>query len=243
MGIFSLQRLAAVASPGHAVTLVKFAEFSQPSVAPANVFWSNPGNTTSATFFTGTSISKAASVPIEFSFVNNPAVSSVHNLDATLLIYSSGVTATPAASSSDQKGVFGSFTINSVSDFFVGLTHYAAGTKLLAGDFSSGEIAGIPPGSVGAALAATVGGSVVHFSSDVAGAVKAHSFARDLVLNLDAITPVLDALPGKALKTFKANADGAFAQAVPEPATWAMMIVGLGGIGAAVRRRRTLAAG
>ena len=30
--------------------------------------------------------------------------------------------------------------------------------------------------------------------------------------------------------------------AVPEPASWAMMIVGFGGVGAAMRRRRTLTA-
>jgi hypothetical protein len=37
------------------------------------------------------------------------------------------------------------------------------------------------------------------------------------------------------------GADGRFVAVVPEPATWAIMILGLGGVGAAVRRRRAAA--
>lgn len=37
------------------------------------------------------------------------------------------------------------------------------------------------------------------------------------------------------------NAAGAFAAGVPEPATWALMILGFGSVGAMVRRRRALA--
>jgi hypothetical protein len=36
--------------------------------------------------------------------------------------------------------------------------------------------------------------------------------------------------------------DGVTASAAPEPATWAMMIVGLGGLGALARRRRSIVA-
>jgi hypothetical protein len=235
---------ASAASPSYAITMTKFAEFSQTSDAPPNVFWNNPTNGTTASFYTGTSFSHMSAVPIEFSFVNNAALSSVHDLNATLLIFNSGASGVAATLSpnADQKGFFGSFKILSTSDFWVGLTHYAAGTKLLAGDFMNGEIAGLPPGSTGAAFAATIGGSVVNFSSDVTGALK-KSIARDLVLNLDAIAPFLDAVPGGALKSFKANADGSFAQAgVPEPATWAMMFLGMGALGVAMRRRRALAA-
>jgi hypothetical protein len=256
MGYLGLQKVAAAAgmavvvasaaSPSHAVVLTKFAEFSQTSTAPPNVFWNNPGNTTSATFFTGTGFGRMHSVPVEFSFVNNPALSGIHDVNATLVIYNSGVTGVAATllPTADQKGFFGSFKLiyTGVADLVVGLTHYHTGANLLSGDFSAGEITGLPPGSTGAAFAATVGGSVVHFTSDIAGALK-KSVARDMVLNLDAITPFMDAMPGEALKSFKANADGAFAQAgVPEPSTWAMVILGFGALGAAARRRRAIAA-
>jgi PEP-CTERM motif len=37
---------------------------------------------------------------------------------------------------------------------------------------------------------------------------------------------------------FDTHTDGTFTTAVPEPATWAMMLAGFGGLGAAMRRRR-----
>jgi hypothetical protein len=52
-------------------------------------------------------------------------------------------------------------------------------------------------------------------------------------------TPALGALPGAALSTFDPPASGSFgfADPVPEPATWAMLVAGFGAIGFVARRR------
>lgn len=248
MSMQGLQRFAVAASVAlavtsattavHAATLVKFAEFDQQALADPNVVWSNPGNTDNGDFYTADNGGKPSSVAVDFKFVNNALLASAGTIAANLTI--AGGTTTTAATTVpivDQSNVSGSFIITSVAGFFVGITHYSAGTILLSGNWTKGDIAG--KGTSGAASASTLTSSVINFSSGVAGAVSG-KIPRDLVLNLDAIAPMLTAAPGKALQTFKANADGAFAQAVPEPATWVMMMVGVGAIGAASRRRRQL---
>lgn len=58
------------------------------------------------------------------------------------------------------------------------------------------------------------------------------------------INPANDGLvlgANSQLASFEASAVGTFSTAVPEPATWAMMIFGFGGMGAILRRRRTTA--
>jgi len=228
---------AAMASSAQAATLFKFAEFCQVPASPgANVIWNNPGNATTS----GTLLSSPLAAPIQFSFLD-PALSGIHNVQATFWL-NSGVSNVPAVSvggTVDQAGLAGSFQIvyTGAADLIVGLTHYHTGANLLSGVFNNGDIAG--KGSVGATLVTTVSGSVLNFTSDFKS--FGHSVQRDFVLNLNAISPVLGANAGKALKSFTANADGAFASAVPEPSTWAVMIVGFGMIGLASRRRRAIA--
>jgi hypothetical protein len=244
MGISGLFRFATVAvaamgaslaaSAGHAGVVYEFAEYSQlPNAAP-NAFWDNPGDTTNAMLNTG-GYGKTSSVPVQFSFLNNPALASVNDIAANLQI-SGGVVGVAATKTPivDQQGVFGVFSITSVSDFFVGLTHYSAGTVLLAGSFTKGDLSGRGPN--GSAIASTPH-STVSFTSDVVGALTA-SMRHDLTLSFSAISPNLNAATGAALRTFQANNNGQFDQGVPEPATWTMLILGLGGLGAASRRRR-----
>jgi len=234
-----LVAVAAMASPSWAA---KFAQFSQVPASPGpNVLWNNPGNTTSASLTSGL-LGRPTAVPIQFSFLGIGSLSGIHNVNSVLVL-NSGVTATPAVGVGgvvDQPGLAGSFQIlyNGVADIVIGATHYHTGANLLSGVFASADVAG--KGTVGAAFGATASGSTVTFTSDFIN--FASSVKRDFVLNLDAISPVLAANPGKALRTFTANADGAFAATgVPEPSTWAVMIVGLGMIGGVYRRRRALA--
>jgi hypothetical protein len=53
--------------------------------------------------------------------------------------------------------------------------------------------------------------------------------------SIDTIAPDLSLLPGLSLPGFAFSDAGG---AVPEPATWAMMLTGFGGLGAVLRRRR-----
>jgi hypothetical protein len=118
------------------------------------------------------------------------------------------------------------------------------GATLLSGSFLNGWIQGT--GSSGSADASTespyVTASVSNVVSDV---IDFHApFAFDFSFALSGAnlnTPVL----GKSYSNFNAGSSGAFAAAtVPEPATWALMIMGFGGAGAMLRsqRRKALAA-
>jgi hypothetical protein len=240
---------AFVACPAQASQIVKFAEFQQVPGGPPdpNLFWKN-GNLTQTspdgTFFTG-SMGLPGAVPIQFSFLT-PALSSVSNVSATLLIYDAGVTgvpATPAGPEWTQTGLVGKFKIlyQGASDIVIGLTHYHTGATLLSGTFSDGVINIF--GSTGATLVATSGGSLLSFKSDFMS--FANTLERDLSLGMVSIGPQpAGAKPGASLKSFKSNAIGEFSLfAVPEPSTWAMMVVGAGLIGWSARRRRAMAAG
>jgi hypothetical protein len=250
MVVSGLSRLATVAgvaaaascaaSVAHAASIYEFAEFSQLSSAPANVFWDNPGNTTSAVFSTGAA-GKSIAVPIQFSFVNNPALSSVTDVSATLLISNAGVAGVAATKTPilDQKGIFGDFQIlySGLSDLVISGIHYSTGTNLLSGTFTNGQLSG--QGPKGNIIAATNASSVT-FTSAIPGALI-NSTKRDVTFSLSAVTPNLGAIKDKALKSFSANANGQFDQGVPEPATWTMLILGMAALGAAARRRRAQA--
>jgi hypothetical protein len=63
-----------------------------------------------------------------------------------------------------------------------------------------------------------------------------------LALTINPATDNLALGANGQLASFEASAVGTYRTAVPEPATWAMMIVGLGGAGALLRRRRATGA-
>ncbi len=70
---------------------------------------------------------------------------------------------------------------------------------------------------------------------DVASVIEA-----DFALGFSSITTAFFVTRGVGT-AFQANVVGTFAAAVPEPATWAMMIAGFGMVGFAARRRRATA--
>ena len=228
-----------VASASQAAT---FATFTQVDSNP-NVLWSNPGNTTGGSFgsLSGASLGAAH---VYFSFLDPALAAAVSNVPADFNLVSSVPLGNPAINfgvltQGALQGSF-SFTYTGLPDLIVGATHFHTGANLLSGVFANGFISGI--GSAGSAFAATASGSVISFTSafkSFSGSVQ-----RDFAINMTSITPLLSATPGKALKTFKASAGGAFStKAVPEPSTWAIMITGFGMIGLAARRRRKLGSG
>jgi len=236
----------ALASASHAAT---FATFSQLGTGP-NVSWSNPGNiTTGGTYVTLNSGGSTGSANVVFSFLDPVLAAAVSNVPASFSLTSSVPLGNPAVNTGspffflDQPGLAGSFsfTYTGIPDLIVGLTSYKTGANLLSGVFNFADIQGKVSSSSGSAVDATASGGVITFTSAFMSFKK--TIQRDFAINMTSISPLMNAASGKALKSFKASAGGAFSlvSPVPEPSTWAIMIVGFGMIGAASRRRRLAA--
>jgi len=169
-----------------------------------------------------------------------------------LLNFNAGVAATPATETTvgttttiTQTGIAGSFddiywgkgapiVVNgvtltrSVSDMFDG--------SFIDGTITGKVVNGVSKGGMFTAL-------VTGYSSPLVTTPPGGSFVFKLALHGNGLGWIIDG-PNQPIHTFNAIGDGAFSGGgVPEPATWAMMLLGLGGIGATMRsKRRKLAA-
>jgi hypothetical protein len=147
-----------------------------------------------------------------------------------------------------QPDLSGSFKfVYAGSGFSFGGHSYGAGATLLSGAFSGADLIGKAGSSAGNVNDATLAGGTISFSSPLISfgpGDKAYS------IEMTSIGPPMSA-SGGALNSFGAVSTGSFqaalttggGQGVPEPGTWALMIVGIGGVGLALRRKtRALAA-
>jgi hypothetical protein len=144
-----------------------------------------------------------------------------------------------------ETGLGGSFDFVSNTAFTIDGKTYAAGTDLLHGVFSNSWIQGATDsGSVNGST--SISGGSVDYTSDVIAGLDSAGSPRTFALTLLDVTPGFSASPGQALDSFNAAATGNFGiggmGGVPEPATWGLMLVGFGGAGAMIRRRRAVAA-
>jgi hypothetical protein len=110
--------------------------------------------------------------------------------------------------------------------------------NLLTLTFTNATFAGA--GGSGAVFGTQPGGGTVTYTSDFVDFTD--QTAGDFSIGLTGITP------GFSASAWTADSVGSFASdsanvgnGVPEPATWAMMIVGFGGVGVLMRRRRAFA--
>jgi hypothetical protein len=114
-----------------------------------------------------------------------------------------------------------------------------AGDNLLTGTFSDGYFSST--GSAASLNASSSGAGNVVLSSGLLSFIP--TAEEGLSLSFTSIVPPTEIVaPGK-LADFTAVSSGTFAaglSAVPEPATWALMLMGMGGLGAALRSRRTM---
>jgi hypothetical protein len=184
------------------------------------------------------------SADVTFSFLI-PALASLKNLPAMLTFTGTGPAFDPAQSAfgfvlqPDLSGVF-SFTYTGSTPLISNGHTFVTGTNLLSGTYTGSSISGLMAAQAGGVSDATSSGGVIGYSSDfltfTASADNAYA------LSLTSVLQPLGAYPGKALNSFDAISTGSFQgdlalTSLPEPATWAMMILGLGAVGA-VRRRR-----
>jgi hypothetical protein len=221
-----------------------FADFT-PDAGTADFKWVKTGNT-SGDFFSIAIVSNVSAVgaATHFSFLD-PTLSALVFLPATFTM-SASVANSAAINNGGgaftQPGVGGNFSF-----IYSGPTTTIGGvlltqnvTNLLSGVFSGGTISG--GGRSGAANLAVANGGVLSYTSDVETFTGMAPMTQEFAINLLNAEPKFQAAAGQALRSFNANGGGNFSFGVaPEPGAWALMILGFGGLGVALRSRRRTA--
>jgi hypothetical protein len=246
------------ATPAAAV-ITTFSTFS--AVSGANLRFVNSGNssvrTTDATVYTISTPAANApgSVLVNFSFLLPQLAPFATNISALYTLngqIAKNSPATPTTGAFTQPGLSGTFSFLSTSAILVSgagytTTLYGAGSNLLSGSFSNGSYLGTIGGSAAGSSASGVNGTTISFTSDFLDFTNVVNLDR--AVSLTAITPRLTARTGvnKALATFKAVTSGQFSSdpapiviavsQIPEPASWAMLMLGFGLVGGTMRRR------
>jgi hypothetical protein len=216
----------------------------------ANLSWTQSTDMASGALST---TGVGASADTEFSFLTAD-LASLSNLPALFTLTATAPLSDPAVTGVGQvaeqnlSGSF-SFVYTGSTPLIVGSHTFTSGANLLSGTFSGATLVGPSNGSTSSFQDAIFSGGTVTFSSDVT------SFAatgdKGLSLSLTSALPFFGASPGDSVGSFSAVSTGSFASdlassggggGVPEPVTWALMLAGFGGIGAAIRRQRRQAA-
>ncbi|MEW5684712.1 MAG: PEPxxWA-CTERM sorting domain-containing protein [Pseudomonadota bacterium] len=222
------------ASTASAATIINFAQYQQQNAADT-LKWTQSASKTG-----GTLVDINSPTVIFRIWDTEVAPGDVVDVLAKMKfngVVDSGNAATTFMGQKIQGGLHGTFSFTSLQAFSRNGVNYGTGVNLLSGAFSGGTIIGAGTGSVnGDALA----GAVVDYTSAV---LDTSDFRLDtFILSLNAIHrnggSGLAYTNGQSLKNFTATTTGQFAAAVPEPTTWALMIMGFGGAGAMLRNRR-----
>jgi hypothetical protein len=248
----ALALAAAAVTPAHAV-VTEFATTS--ALTTYNVYYNNPspgGTSPSAVFYTiATPNSTAhAAVPVSFSFINTGPILGAAVTNVTALFDLSGSTLGPAYldpfSHKLQQYVTGAFSYVSTTPITVGTTTYAAGSTLLAGTFSDAVLSGKTSiGGLSADNDTTYGPDTLTFTSDFLAFQPTAALGLSYTLASIFPSPIADAIPGTySLKSFRTDVGAQFTAdpaplvlGIPEPASWALMMVGFGLAGASIRRK------
>ncbi len=235
-----------VSVPVTAQVVETFATFA-PIDDSRNVYWDNDNGVSAGTggsfFSTGSATSiTPGSRNVSFSFLTS-GLAAINNVTAVFNMFATAPSGNPASQVGSfrlQGGIGGSFSFTTTQAVGIGNTVFAAGSNLLTGMFVNASIVG-SAGS-GSALSSGsdgLGQSLVYTSDFLDTSILG---SEQFAMSLSGISDPLAATPGSALRDFSATATGsfsaAFAPAVPEPGTWAMMIIGFGFVGGTLRYRR-----
>jgi hypothetical protein len=236
-----------LAAPANAVT---FANFTQVGTA-RTIHWVRDANTGTASLdgslFTGADATTHNAVGIRFNFQLDQ-LADFNNLSA-LLTVEARETGNPASFTGapdnvvTQVGVDGegegqgfSIIYNGPEVVLNGHT-VSAGANLLSGKFTNVWIQGVRLANAGAASDSDPTPGTITFTSDFLN--FGTTVQRGLSWDLTSISPTIGFNAGKAMPSFNASIAGSFsAEGIPEPMTWALMIMGFGAAGAMLRRRR-----
>jgi hypothetical protein len=230
-----------VAVPAHAAVFAQFL----PDTDKADFKWVNKGTGGDFISITNTGSTSPQAAAVHFDYLD-PGLSTLGFLPAAFTLTSDSPSGNPAMPSCcgllAQLDIGGSFSfIYTGPTMTVGsITLHHDLTNLLSGVFTGAWIQGA--GNSGSANL-TAGPGSVTFSSDLQSFTHDKPGSGEFAYNLLSVSPGFGAKPGKALNTFTANGGGNFSiVAIPEPASWALMILGFGGLGVALRRQRRMAA-
>jgi hypothetical protein len=205
----------------------------------------------SSFFSIPTSTSTAAgTTEVDFSFINlgSTVDTAVQNVVADLTWTSSSSTAAQAAfGQAIQQGIGGQFVITSTAPITLNGKTFAAGSVLLSGTFGGGTLSGAQGSTSGGFDVSNGSGGTLTFTSDFLKFAPTSSVGS--ALNFTSGTTATgqglssQAFGTDALESFSMDAGGSFSSApapitgVPEPASWAMIILGMGMMGSVLRRR------
>jgi hypothetical protein len=232
--------LSALAAPSMASSVI-FADYDTGASNARNFIFTSTGD--DATFSTtATASGGAGAANVFFSYLGDPSLSGFFDLPAQLDLHGT-VTDTAASFNGvnyTQTGLNGefSFVFNGADGTVVNghTLHNTIGnrTVLFSGNFSNAFVSGST--GVGG-IEVTVGnGGHANYFSDFYDLSKFTDF--EYTFHLGAVNPAFGATPGNTLNSFRAHVAGEFQGVVPEPATWALMILGFGGAGAMLRSQR-----
>jgi hypothetical protein len=216
----------AIGTSSSAADLVTFAQYTQIGTS-ANLGFAQSASKTGGTLAT------IGTPQVNFTFLESGL-----SERADFKFTATAPDGTPASmtgpSDFQQDGLSGSFSFLSRNAFDFNSTHYAAGSNLLSATFDDGSINSTA--TSGSASDSTLGGHLINFTSSV---IDTSGFtAEDFSFSLTGARPSISAEAGQSLSNFTASSTGSFSSAaVPEPAAWALMLVGFGGMGAVLRRR------
>lgn len=219
--------LVTVASAASAVTIVQYRQLGgDPSIQLIN----NGSNST---------LSSIGSQAVRITLFDPEDASSEFVTDGTL---------TFSATGNDGASVFGDNVLAEFDSGFFSLTANSSfsflggtGTNVLSGSFTngvlSGTLGGLSPTFSVSIPTSAITGVTSSFFNDPTQRVTNFS------IGMSDAEPTLS-VDGGQLQGFTASSVGTFGagpSAVPEPGTWALMILGFGLVGATMRRRAPLA--
>jgi hypothetical protein len=209
----------------------------------------------------------AGATPVQFSFLSTtlaPVSPYVTNISALYTfngtIAKNSGAGVPLSGGFNQAGLSGTFLFVTTSAITVGgpdfLPHtYVAGSVLLGGSFTAGSFSGTIGNSAGSSTASGTSGSTISFYSDFLDFTSVVDLDR--VQSLSGVTQVFakHAKNNGSLKSFSGVVGGQFSSNpipivnylapvsnVPEPESWALMVIGFGMLGVASRRRKAVVA-
>ena len=234
--------VAAAASAVPASALTTFGSSSV--VTTPNLYYVNSGSAANSQLYTtnGAVVPAGSALSV---FSVSSAVIGFLPLAATLTNFTLNasvptLTGFTAGSPFSISGVSGSFSFTALAPVTVGMN---TGVNILTAAFTNATLAGTF-GSSSISLSGNDSVGTLIYSSDFLDFSNVDSVAFALTGNT---TNPLSVSPTGRLATFRSSVNGNFASnpppslpIVPEPETWAMLVIGFGLVGVTMRRRKSV---